>query len=197
MKIRGQQVKGPNRELLVIPRGGDQPDIVLYAQAVLDTNLFDKLCPEPTAPSRIVKGGQREYLFDDPGYKEACLARTEKYMAFMFLHSLNLPENELEWEQVKLADHRTWLKYEDELKDAGFSVMEVKRIENLTIRANCLSESHLEAARSNFLRMQEEAAKASSGLHTVLQSTQSGTPASDGESSLPISIAPADSVGTS
>ncbi len=197
MKIRGQQVKGPNRELLVIPRGDDQADIVLYAQAVLDTALFDKLCPEPVPPSRIIKGGQREFQFDDPGYKAACVSRTEKYMAFMILQSLNLSENELEWETVKLNDHRTWLNYENELKEAGFSAMEVKRIENLAIKANCLSESHLEAARANFLRTQEELAKASSGLHTVLQSTPSGTPASDGESSLPISIAPADSAGTS
>lgn len=196
MKIRGQQVKGPNREFIVIPRGDGRPDIAFYAQAVQDTDLFNKLCPEPDPPMRKNKGGQIEYLFDDKDYKEACLRRTERYMAFTFLQSLNLPENELEWETVDLANPRTWLNYHQELKEAGFTQIEIKRLENLVYKANCLSESHLEAARANFLRMQEEAAIGTSGHLTELLNTPSGKPANASESSLQdLSIAPT-SAGT-
>ena len=69
MKLHGQKIEGPNVEIIVIPRGGDKEDIVLQAQAVLDTTPFDKLCPVPTAPEKILKGGKRERILNDPAFK--------------------------------------------------------------------------------------------------------------------------------
>jgi hypothetical protein len=170
MKLHGQKVEGPNIELIVIPRGGDRPDIILKAQAVVDRTPFDKMCPEPLAPVRITKGGVKEYQLEDAGYKAAIEARSQKYIAWMVIESLKATEG-LEWDLVKLDDHRSWLKYTDELKEAGFSHVEIQRIINGVFRANCLDEAKIEEARKSFLRGNQEQSEKSSGLPTAQENS--------------------------
>jgi len=159
MKIGGREIKGPNKVTLVLPREG-QEDIVIIAQAVLDTELFDKLCPEPKAPVKLMAGGAKEPNYNDSGYKAQLIEHSVRRMAFMVLYSL-IPSN-IEWATVDLEDPSTWLNYNKELKEAGFSSVEVNRIGQAVMQANALDEDKLEAARQVFLRGQA-APKESSG----------------------------------
>jgi len=176
MKIAGQKIEGPNVEIIVLPRGGDRPDIVFQARAILDTESFDKLCPIPTPPERIKKGGIREKNFDDLGYKAQMESYSNKRIAWMVVESLKVTPG-LEWETVKYNDHMTWLNYEKELKDSGFSYVEIQRIQNGVFTANCLNETKVEEARQSFLRGPVDQAEKSFGLLIGQNSMPSGTPA--------------------
>ena len=48
MKIGGVEIKGPHEELLILPRPDE--NIIIRAKAVMDMDVFDKLCPEPKPP---------------------------------------------------------------------------------------------------------------------------------------------------
>lgn len=158
MKMNGEKVEGPNVEILVLPRGGDKPDIVFHATAILDDSDFTEKCPVPQPPERIMKGGVREKNFEDKGFKQEAEAYHDKRMAWMILTSLAATPN-LEWEMVKLDDHTTWLNFRQELKDSGFSYIEIQRIENAVYIANCLNEAKVDEARRSFLRGPAEALK--------------------------------------
>lgn len=162
MKIGGRTVSGPNKVTLVLPREG-QEDIVIVAQAVMDMELFDKMCPEPKPPIKLMAGGAKEANYADPGYKAQMIEHGVKRMAFIVLYSL-VP-SEIEWATVDLEKPSTWLNYHQELKEAGFSSVEVNRIGQAVMQANCLDEDKLEAARQVFLRGQA-APKESSGQDT-------------------------------
>lgn len=177
MKIHGQKIEGPNVEIIVIPRSGDTPDIIFQAQAILDNEAFEKLCPVPMPPERIMKGGKREKNFEDKAYKAEMEKYGNKRIAWMILESLRATPD-LEWETVKLEDHLTWLNYEKELQDSGFSYVEIQRIQNGVFTANCLNEAKVEEARQLFLRGPVERVEASFGLETGQNSTPSGAPAS-------------------
>ena len=60
MKIAGQEIKGGNEDILVLPRNPNP--IVLKGKAVQDMDLFDKLRPMPKAPGKLTKNG---YVTDD------------------------------------------------------------------------------------------------------------------------------------
>lgn len=151
MKIGGREIKGPNRVTLVLPREA-QDDIVIIAQAVQDMDKFERICPEPTPPARLMASGATEYNLQDAGYKAQMAEYGLKKMAFIVLHSL-IP-SEIEWEKVDLDNPATWLNYHAELREAGFSSVEVNRIGNAVMQANALDEDKLEAARQVFLRGQ-------------------------------------------
>lgn len=163
MKLKGQQLAGANKDFIVIPRQGKEGenDIVLWAQAIMDYEPFEKLCPTPLPPAKITKGGT-VYNLEDPDYKDSVNRYGDKRMAWIVLESLNLKENELEWETVKLGDHKTWLLFREEMKNAGFSATEIQRIEVHCYNVNCLTEARLDEARANFqLRVEAELKAAS------------------------------------
>ena len=148
MKLNGKQ-PGVNIEPIVLPRGDG--DIVLKARAIDSFEEFDQLCPEPTPPGKILAGGQRINNVEDPNYKAAVAEWVQKRMAYMVIKGLNDGTPELEWEDVVLDDHCTWLKYKKELEKAGFSDVEVGRIIGGAMKANCLNEAAIEDARQRFL----------------------------------------------
>lgn len=148
MKIAGREIKGPNRVTLVLPREGGE-DIVLFAQAVLDWDEFDEKCPEPKPPVVRTKDGVNPD-FSDLGYKAQAIDHGIKRMAYLTLKSLE-PSN-IEWETVNMDKPSTWTNYNKELRDAGFSVVEIQRIGAAVMQANALDEEKLEAARQVFLR---------------------------------------------
>ena len=170
MKLNGKKVQGSNIELIVIPRGGDEPDVVLQATAVLDYAPFNTMCPEPKPPGKVVKGGAKEYNLEDPGYKEAVALYHQRKTSWMILQSLKATPG-LEWETVKEGEFRTWTNYEQELKDSGFSHVEIQRIVIGVLNANCLNEARIEEARANFLRGQQALSENSSGPPTDQPST--------------------------
>jgi hypothetical protein len=147
MKLNGVRLECPNIAVLVLPR--PDGDIVFKAQAVLDFDEFEKICPPPMPPVRVVKG-RREVMASDPEYIKQLNAHNEKRMAWIILKSLEATEG-LEWETVNMNDPETYTNYVQELKDAKFSVVEINKIVMLALQANALDEAKLEAARQAFL----------------------------------------------
>lgn len=175
MKLHGKKVEGPNVEVVVIPRGNGE-DVVFHCTAVLDMSGFEKLCPTPLPPERIMPGGKREAHTEDVGYMRQMQEFGEKRISYLILQSLKATEG-LEWETVNEEDHNSWKNIEGELKASGFSHVEIQRIVNGVFAANCLNEARVEEARKNFLRGTAARRSESFGLATELNSTPSGTPA--------------------
>jgi hypothetical protein len=176
MRIGGVNIEGPNEEILVLPRLGE--DIVIRAHAVSDMEMFNALVPEPKPPGKLTKNGM-EPLFNDETYREKLKRYGEQRFAFMVITSL-IP-SEIEWSDVDLDNPKTWRNWEQELKDAGLSTVEVDRITVCVMRANALDENKLKEARELFLRGMAEEQRKSSGLETEPESSPSGEPVSDSE----------------
>lgn len=176
MKIAGREIKGPNRVTLVIPRSQGE-DIPIIAQAIVDMDEVDNYLAVPKPPAIQKAGRDIEYNHADKGYVDQLAQYNIKKMAWIVLKSLE-PSN-IEWESVDMENPSTWLNYQKELKEAGFSDIEVNRICNACMEANALDERKIEAARQAFLRGQAEAEKDTSGPSTPVKNTSSGKPASE------------------
>lgn len=148
MKMNGMKLECPNEVFIVLPRRDG--DIVFKAKAIMDFGEFDKLCPEPNPPVKVLRGGKKEINRLDKDYVRACNELNENRMAWIVLKSLEATEN-LEWETVNMLVPDTWKNYAQELKDSGFSIIEINKIVNLALEANALDESKLQAAREAFL----------------------------------------------
>jgi len=157
MKIQGIDLNTPRVETLVIPRG--ETNIVFKAQAVLDLNDFDKICPTPEAPERHFPGGKTGLALDDPQYlKEMDEWSTRKWY-WTCLKSLEATEN-LEWDSVDMSDPSTYENFEEELTKAGFSQLEKQRIVQLIITACGLNQTKIDEATESFLAGEQEAQNA-------------------------------------
>jgi len=176
MKIGGQEVSGPTEEVLVLPRVGG--DVVFKAQAVLDMEPFYAACPAPKAPGHLTKDGFKQNT-KAPAYREQMGRHATLRFAYIVINSL-IP-SDIEWQQIEEDKPHTWLKWEDELKEAGFSNVEIQRITVCVMQANSLDEGKLKAARDAFLQGQGAASEASSGQNTEQLSTPSGEAASGSE----------------
>jgi len=177
MRIGGLEVKGPNEEVLVLPRLDG--NIVIKAQAVVDMGEFEKLVPEPKAPGKLTKDGWVPTPNDET-YRQKVTKFNEQRFAYMVLQSL-LP-SEIEWEQVQYDNPKTWMRWEDELRAAGLSDVEVNRVTICVMQANALDEAKLKEAREVFLLGLAEARDKSSGPQTEPENTLSGEPVNDSES---------------
>ncbi len=152
MKIKGKKIEGPNREIVAIPRGMDD-DLIFMVNAVMDMSSFEKMCPVPEPPLRKING------VDVPNLKDTAFLKlldkhAEKRMAWMVITSLEGTEG-LEWDVIDVGDPSTWLLFQDEMKSAGLSQMEINRIVAGVISVNALSESKIDAARERFLLLQQ------------------------------------------
>ena len=127
MKLKGTKVQGPNIVDIVIPRNGGQ-FYAFKAQAVLDDD-FDQLCPKPKAPTIIKAGVGKVPDFEDVNYRRELDTYASKRMAYIVLKSLQATQD-LEWETVDMANPNTWIGYETELKESGFSQPEINLIVN-------------------------------------------------------------------
>jgi len=177
MKIAGNEVTGPAEEVLVLPRPTLAcKEIVIRCKAVLDMEPFEAMCPEPKAKPVLMAGGFKPNE-KDPGYLEQC----ENYaaMRFAYIATRSLEPSEIEWEKVKLDSPGTWTLWDEELKEAGLSVIEVNRVIMCIMAANCLDEAKLEAARDSFLLGLGAVPEESSGPATGHKNTPSGEPAKE------------------
>ena len=156
MKIKGKRIEGVNVEIIPIPRG-DGPDIIFEARAIQDMKPFEKMCPLPNPPKRKINGVDVPQL-KDPNYLKALEKRAEQRMVWMVLTALEATEG-LEWEDVKIDDPSTWQQLEPELRNSGFSAVEIQRIIAGVINVNALSEAKIEAARERFLLSRQAAAE--------------------------------------
>lgn len=177
MKLFGKKVSGPNVEVVVLPRGlGD--DLVFKCQAVLDMTPFEKLCPRPTPPKKMLKGGVVADDVEDRGYQQQINEYGKSRMAWMILQSLRATDG-LEWEMVDYSNRDTWGRYEEELRDAGLAEMEVARIVTGVMIANSLNEERINEARARFFTSAQSTQQSQSSQTDVQSSTPSGGAASD------------------
>lgn len=148
MKIKGKRLELPEPKTLVIPKGDDQ--IVFKIQMIASYDDFDKLCPLPIAPEVIRKGGERFRDVNDKKYRQDLTNWSVNKTAWMALKSLEATP-ELEWETVEPNKPETWKNYLKELKDSGFSDLEIGKIVDAVIEVNGLSEDKIEKATKAFL----------------------------------------------
>lgn len=148
MKINGRKLSGANVEWVIIPRSDG--DLVFKATAVLDASRFDTLCKEPKAPLVSKPGKKPERDFNDPEYKDELETYGRKRWAFIFLETFRYSDG-LEWETVNYDDPNTWLNYESELKEAGFTNSECQLLYKGMAVANNLNQEKIEEARNRFL----------------------------------------------
>lgn len=180
MKIGGI-VPTRAEEVLILPRPMAD-DIVIKAHAVEDMELFDKLCPEPKPPAVLKAGG-----FVEDTESTAYLSQMSKHgeLRFAYIAINSLKPSEIEWSEVDPEKPGTWMKWTAELKEAGLSSNEIKRVTICVMQANSLDEAKLRQAREVFLLGRGKVAPKSSGQDTAPESTPSGEPAPDSESALP------------
>lgn len=177
MKLQGHELDKENIEYAVIPRG-DGSTIVFKAKAILDYDIFDRVCPLPKPPTVIRPGGKREEDLTDKTYMQSISRHGERRMHWFVLESLSATDG-LTWEKVKKEDPNTWHLYDDELKEANFTPTEIARIINAVWAVNSLDESKIEVARRNFLLGLQAEQAAISGQNTIQDSSQSGELAKD------------------
>jgi hypothetical protein len=174
--IQGKKLDGPKEEVLVIPR--QEQDIVFKAVAVLDYKEFDQLCPRPTPPEVIKRGGAKMLDPTDRDYQKKVDEWATQRTHWMILQSLSATEG-LVWETVELLKPETWKNYEEELRQAGFSEAEGARIVNLVVSANGLDQDKIDEATQRFLAAQEALQDAQASQGTEPKSTPSGEPVKD------------------
>jgi len=154
MKIAGFDLTKKRNVIIPIILGEDE--VIFQAQIVEDYDEFDKLCPEPTPPTKMNRGDTvATPYFEDPEYQKALNTHGEKRVAYMFIKSLEATKD-LKWDKVSLADPETWTLYQDELREGGFNDMHIGQILKGVMEANGLSQDRIEEAKNRFLAMQQE-----------------------------------------
>ena len=185
MKMNGKTIKGPNEEIVIIPRGNDD-DMVFTCRAVMSYEEFDNLVKEPEPPKILHRGEETATpLLTDPDYLKAIREHDKKRLAWLICTSLSATKG-LELETVDMADHTTWNNYYDELLDAGLTSTEIGRITRGVMIANSLDQKKIDEARAHFLAMQREAADQLNSLPVDPKILQSGEPVKDSVSDLKI-----------
>jgi hypothetical protein len=151
MKISGQPISRPKDEFIVIPRDGQ--NVIFKAQAVLDYTEFEKLCPEPVAPTKHYPDGHEEVNLSDAKYLKARDSWATKRSSWLIIESLRITEG-LEWDTVSYSDPETWGNYRKEL-EMTFATGEINAIIGTVMMANSLNDSRFEEAKKLFLATQQ------------------------------------------
>lgn len=148
MKIGGREIHGPNYEYVVIPR--TDGNINFKISAVLNLHdEFDKVSPVPIPPKKSLPGGRSAPDFTDEGYRAEVEQRGKAKYAFLAIKSLE-PSN-IEWDTVKLEDPSTYVNWETDFKNAGFTHSEIQFITSGIATANNLDQQKIDDARESFL----------------------------------------------
>jgi hypothetical protein len=177
MKIGGVEIKGPNMEVLVLPRL--EEDIVVKAKAVTSFNEFDNLVPEPKPPGIRTKDGWKPNPNDET-YRQRIEHYNNQRLAYLII--IALEPSEIGWARVNIEDPSTYLEWDKELREAGLSDVEINRIVMCVMQANALDEDKLKVAREVFLHGRAEGLNESSGQNIEPLNTPYGEDANELES---------------
>lgn len=154
MKLGTRNRLEPSVKYVVIPRfkeDGSAEDCAFTLRTVLDFSNFDKVCPEPIPPMRVMAGSSISIpVLDDPDFTKQRLEWGKRKVNWIVLESLKATED-LEWQDVKDSDPSTWHKYKDELKVFGLNDLEITKIINTAFEINAVNDELLEEARKRFL----------------------------------------------
>lgn len=157
IKLKGQPLKLPVPEVVVLPRGNDK--IVFTLGPVLDYTDFDKLMPRPQPKVRMHAGGRTEMITDSDEFRKEWSDYSEKRMAYMAVVSLSATPD-LTWERVNILNPETWAEWRTELAESGLTEGEINYIQIKIFEANSLTETRLDEARKNFLASDQAAPSA-------------------------------------
>ena len=155
MKLFGKKIDKPSAEICVIPRA--DKDYVFKAEAVLDFDDFDKLCPEPKESTSLNAKTKEVTKVKGKAYEERVEAWSTNRMNYMIIKSLSATEG-LEWDNIDLKDVKTWVNYKDELMESGLSAGEVNRVVSIVLEANSLDDKKYKEAHDRFLASQSKKA---------------------------------------
>ena len=173
MRISGKKIEARlNEDVLILPRG--ESGLMIRAKAIPDFDDFNKICPVPKPPGKLTKDGWVPNT-EDETYKQRIEQHAVQRIGWMMIESLQ----EVEWDTVNPDDPKTWPKWEDDLKEAGFTTVEANHILALVLEVNSLNEVKLKEARDSFLRGQEQVQSESSSQTTERNDSQSGEPANE------------------
>jgi len=176
VKLNGEKI-GKNVELVVFTRG--ERTIVLEAHAIDDLDIFDKLVVMPKPPKKITPSKLEIYDHNNPTYLAQLTRFSLLRVGYMVFRSLRGIDGEvLEWEYVDESKPDTWADWLKDLEDFGLSKAECVRVQNAVLKANALSESHIEKARQDFVLGRAERSARISGQPTEPENTPSGNPVS-------------------
>lgn len=174
MKYKGKKLSGPNVETIVIPRGNGE-DIVFTCQAVLDYTRFRALVPDPKPGKKMLPGNKIVDDLEDKGFLAQQAEWAKLHFAYTVIESLK-PTEDMEWETIDPNVPSTWLNWDKELTEAGFTMAEQNMIASGIAAANGLSQEKINEARERFLasRIQHSVSSSQTGERLI---TQSGEPA--------------------
>lgn len=176
MKLSGKR-PGVHIEPVVLPR--PDGDLVFQIKAIDSFDEFERLCPYPKPPAKVLPNNERVEDTNDPSYLKKCESWGIKRIAYIVIKGLLDGTPDLEWETVNLSDNMTWPNFRQELRDSGLSDIEINRLVNGALVANSLSERAVEEARKRFLASLRVPKDASLCLTEELANGLSGEPASD------------------
>ena len=148
MKINGKEIVKQGIETIVFPRRGN--DLVFKAKPVTDFTSFDKLCPRPKAPTKVIPGPQTIEDVESPVYKQELQTWAEKRTAWMLKESLSATEG-LTWDTINPSDSNTWMNFNTELLDSGLSGIELTKLYDIIMIACGLNQDKIEEATNRFL----------------------------------------------
>lgn len=153
MKLHGKEIERPEPVFAVFQRGDNE--LVIQCEAVYDHEPFEKVCPVPKPPKKVMKGGIEQVVLDDPDYLQRVDKHSERQFAWLVISSIsNTPG--LEWETVDINKPSTWESYQKEMRESGFLQAEINEIVARVLEANAMDESRMEEARQRFLRLRAE-----------------------------------------
>lgn len=177
IKIAGQSVEPGLPEDLIILRPDSKSEIVIRARAFADFDEFHALCPIPEPPGRQERGRGWVPNLDDKTYKQRMHQHGLQRVGWMALQSLY----EIQFETVQSDNPKSWVNWEKELKDSGFTQVECNLMLALVLDVNGLNEAKMSLARDSFLRGQGADQNASSSQTSEQPSMPSGDAVSDSE----------------
>ena len=147
MKIAGRELKR-NTDYVVFKRLDG--NIVFTVEAILNYDDFKKYCPNPVPPIRQYPDGRQVQDTKDENYLRDVESISSKRMAWTILKSIASTPG-LEFSSIKMDEPNTWLKWEDEFREAGFTNTEIMYLATKIYEINGMSAKAMEEARESFL----------------------------------------------
>ena len=148
MQINGQKIELTNVKILPIIR--DSGTIFLKVAPISSFDDFLKVCPMPEPPMRELPGKGLTPWLEEKNFQKQLALRNTQMLQYMIIKSLEATEN-LIWDTVDMSNPDTYVNYESELRDSGFTQIEITRVVNAVMQVNSLDESAIDEARERFL----------------------------------------------
>jgi len=179
MRIGSRKIELGGEEDVVIKRGDGEPVVFrIKSLKKSDYTKFDQMCPKPPIPISMNPKGEKWQNPENPTYQKKIEEWGTKRMGYMMIKSL-MATPDLHFDTVDIQNPDTYDKLEDELTDAGFSVLEIGHLFSKIMQICGLDQKKIEQATQDFLAMMGSTQEPISSPSTEQVVTQSGEPAKD------------------